>query len=101
MIQLTRNGDRICARLGFHNIDYPMGYGSTLAEALRDLANMLDKLELKVWVPKPAKPYREDGVLKVACPECGAIKESDFEQVIAFVCDSCGLGIDVENDSVG
>jgi hypothetical protein len=52
---------------------------------------------VSVWVPAAAKQYVENGVLKAACPECGAIIEmSDFSRVIAFVCDEYGAGVDVD-----
>lgn len=97
MIQLTRTGNEIRARVGLHNPGYPAGYGETLSAALRDLANRLEAPGTNIWVPAPARPYCEDGVEKIACPECGAIKVSDFDHVIAFVCDACGSGIDVEH----
>ena len=97
-IQLMWKANRICARLGYGDKNWPAGDGSTVPEALRNLADVIEGLDLKVWVPKSAKPYLEDGVLKVTCPECGAVHASDFEHVIAFVCDQCGLGVDVEED---
>jgi hypothetical protein len=97
-LQLMWKADGICARLGCGDRNLPAGHGSTLPEALRDLANVLDSVDLKVWVPKSAKPYVEDGACKVTCPECGAVHTSDFEHVIAFVCNNCGLGVDVENE---
>jgi hypothetical protein len=51
-------------------------------------------------VRRPAKQYREDGVLKAACPECGGVTEfTHFDKVIAFVCDQCGAGVDVGTES--
>jgi len=84
------------ARLGIGDRNYPAGSGSTLSDALRDLANTLESNDVKVWVPRSAKPYTEGGVQKIACPECGAVHISDFDHVIAYVCDSCGMGVDVE-----
>ena len=95
-IQLLWNTNQICARLGLGDRDYPAGFGETVPEALRNLANAIESRDLKVWVPRAAKPYTEDGVQKIACPECGAIHASDFDHVIAFVCDECGAGVDVE-----
>ena len=50
------------------------GTGENLAAALRDLADRLDRSETTLWVPVAATPYREDGGLRAACPECGAVK---------------------------
>ena len=94
-IQLLWDADRICARLGYGNKEYPTGFGSKVPEALRDLANTIEKVGLKVWVPRAAKPYMEAGIQKIACPECGAVHTSAFDHVIAFVCDDCGAGVDV------
>jgi hypothetical protein len=71
--------------LGLGDRDYPAGSGLTVPEALRNLAATIESLDLKVWVPRSAKPYTEDGVEKIACPECGAVHASDFDHVIAFV----------------
>lgn len=95
-IQLLRRADRICARLGYSDKDYPAGFGITLPQALRDLADTLEQLDFQVWVPRPAKPYNEDGTQKIACPKCDAVHASDFDHVIAFVCDECGAEVDVE-----
>jgi hypothetical protein len=39
-----------------------------------------------VWVPDPARQFKEDGVLKCQCPECGDISVvSGFDRVIAYV----------------
>jgi endogenous inhibitor of DNA gyrase (YacG/DUF329 family) len=39
-------------------------------------------------------------VLRVPCPECGAVTEmTEFDAVIALVCDECGAGIDVEQEA--
>ncbi len=49
-----------------------------------------------IWVPHPAGQFLEDGVLKCVCPECGHIKVmSGFDEVIAYVCNECGTGVDV------
>ena len=35
-------------------------------------------------------------MLKAQCPECGPISDmSELEEVIAYVCDECGRGVDV------
>ena len=45
----------------------------------------------------PGRRRAEGGVLKAACPECGYVSEmSEFASVIAYVCEGCGEGIDVE-----
>jgi hypothetical protein len=95
-IQLLWKADQICARLGLGDRDYPAGFGATVPEALRNLAASIESHDVKVWVPRSAKPYKEDDVEKIACPECGAVHASDFDHVIAFVCNECGAGVDVE-----
>jgi hypothetical protein len=65
-------------------------------DALRNLVSEIDRRELSVCVPAATKQYVENGVLRAACPECGAIHEmNEFSRVIAFVCDECGAGVDV------
>jgi predicted RNA-binding Zn-ribbon protein involved in translation (DUF1610 family) len=65
-------------------------------DALPNLVFEIDRRELSVWVPAAAKGNVENGILKAACPECGAIHEmSEFSRAIAFVCDECGAGVDV------
>src|SRR5689334_22398854 len=60
MVQLIWHEDRLCARLGFADRRKPAGFGSTVPEALRDLARAIEESDIKVWVPRPAKPYVED-----------------------------------------
>jgi hypothetical protein len=97
LIRLTWKEERICAMLGIQHHQGRAGYGATVPEALRDLAANIENQDITVWVRRPAKPLREDGMLKAACPECGEITEfTDFAEVIAFVCDECGAGVDVE-----
>jgi hypothetical protein len=62
-----------------------------------DLANRVRGEETTIWVPHPARQFIEDGVVKCACPECGHISEmGGFDEVIAYVCDESGAGVDVE-----
>ena len=96
-VRLTRKDDQIVAVLGFDITGDCRATGATVADALRNLAAEIEKRGISLWVPCPAKQYREDGVLKAACPECGAVHEmGDFERVIAYVCDDCGAGVDVD-----
>jgi len=77
-------------------------FGANLPEASRDLANELDKraADPQIWVPQPARQYRESGVLKAACPECGCIYVfNEFARAIAFICDNCGMGSNVAGDT--
>jgi len=54
------------------------------AEALRGLARAIDARRANVWVPRPAKPYVENGVQKVQCAECGGVHVSELDQVLAW-----------------
>jgi hypothetical protein len=95
-VQLLWRDGRICARVGFFATDAPAGVGDTLPEALRELAAALETSTVTVWVPQPAKVVVEDGQQKLTCPECGATHVSGMDKVLAFVCDNCGSGVDVE-----
>ena len=96
-IRLARKGEQILAVLGFDLNGDCKAAGATVAEALRNLATEIDRRDITVWVPRPATQYSDGGVLKAACPECGAVHEmGDFARVIAFVCDECGAGVDVD-----
>jgi hypothetical protein len=63
LIRLTWKGDRICAMLGIEFHSDHIGFGETVAEALRDLAAKIEKQNITVWVRRPAKQYRDKGVL--------------------------------------
>ena len=53
--------------------------------------------DLTIWVPPAARTFMEDGQLKAECPECGHLTAfGDYGKVIAYVCEGCGLGVDVE-----
>lgn len=70
--------------------------GTMFPEALIDLASRIRSEDTTIWVPHPARQFIEDGVAKCACPECGHISEmGGFDEVIAYVCDTCGAGVDV------
>src|SRR5690242_18707451 len=94
-VQLLWRGERICARVGFFQKDAPAGFGDTLPEALRELALKLETAPIKIWIPRPAKVVIENGQQKLTCPECGAVHESGMDKVLAFVCDECGMGVEV------
>ena len=95
-VRLTRKDEQVIAVLGFDINGDCRGSGGTVPDALRSLAAEIERRGISVWVSSPAKQYIEDGVLKAACPECGAVHEmGDFSRVIAFVCDECGAGVDV------
>jgi hypothetical protein len=99
LIRVTWKHDRICAMLGIEFHPDHAGIGETVPQALRDLAAKIEKQDITVWVRRPAKQYRDEGALKAACPECGAVTEfTDFAKVMAFVCDHCGAGVDVEDE---
>jgi hypothetical protein len=95
-IQLLWKDGRICARAGFFAKGAPAGVGDTLPEALRALAAALETAPITVWIPRPAKAVIEDGHQKLTCPECGAEHLSGMDKVLAFVCDECGHGVEVE-----
>jgi hypothetical protein len=96
-IKLTWDGDKVCALAGIDLQAGVGGFGNDAAEALADLVHNLRSEDTTIWVPRPAKQFVEDGILKCACPECGYISEmGEFEKVIAYVCDQCGNGVEVE-----
>jgi hypothetical protein len=97
-IQLLWDGDRICALAGPDLQEGAAGFGETVPEALADLVKTIQAdSDTTIWVPHPAKQFREGGVLKAQCPECGHIKKmSEFDAVIAYVCDACGSGVNVQ-----
>jgi hypothetical protein len=68
LIRLTWKDDRICAMLGIEFHQDRAGFGETVPEALRDLAAKIEKQDLTVWVRRPAKPYRDEGALKLRAP---------------------------------
>ena len=89
----------MCAMLGIEFHPDHAGFGETVPQAPRDLAAKIEKRDITVWVRRPAKQYREEGVRKAACPECGAVTEfTEFAEMMAFVCDQCGAGVDVEGE---
>jgi hypothetical protein len=95
-IRLVWDGDKVCALAGLDLQEGVAGFGDDVPEALIDLANRIRSEDTTIWVPQPARQFAEDGVLKCACPECGHIKEmSGFDEVIAYVCNECGEGVDV------
>jgi endogenous inhibitor of DNA gyrase (YacG/DUF329 family) len=102
-IRLTVSNEQIRAIVGDTSAQRCTGSGATVTDALRDLAGKLEQWkDVQVWVPHPAKQYREGGVLKADCPECGRTKVfTHFDRVIAFVCDGCGYGVDVDDDEAG
>jgi ribosomal protein S27E len=55
------------------------------------LADNIEKDErISIWVPKRVIPYREHGVLKVDCPECGhAQVVPEFTEALIVDCESC------------
>ena len=96
-IRLMWDGNKICALAGSDLQEGVAGFGDDVPEALSDLANRVRGEETTIWVPHPARQFIEDGVVKCACPECGHISEmGGFDEVIAYVCDDCGAGVDVE-----
>ena len=75
------------------------GFGSSVPDALRDLAHRIDRAEdVKVWVPRRAKPYVRSGKTFLDCPECGHphVVPDEAYKTIAFICEQCGEPVDVE-----
>jgi len=96
-IRLLWDGDKICALAGSDLQEGVSGFGDDVPEALEDLVNRIRSEETTLWVPREAKQFIEDGVVKCSCPECGHIKNmGGFDEVIAYVCNECGAGVDVE-----
>jgi hypothetical protein len=96
-IRLLWDGDKVCALAGLDLQQGVSGFGDDAVEALTDLVNRIKSEETTIWVPRSAKQSIENGVVKCACPECGYVSEIyGFDKVIAYVCEGCGEGIDVE-----
>jgi len=92
------DGDQVCALAGTDLQEGVGGFGVDVPEALTDLVNRIQSEDTAIWVPRPAKQFIEDGIVKCACPEYGHISEmGGFDEVIAYVCDECGAGVDVES----
>lgn len=90
------DGNKICAPAGSDLQEGVGGFGEDVPEALTDLVNKIRSEETTIWVPQPAKQFIEEGVVKCACPECGYISVmGGFDEVIAYVCNACGAGVDV------
>ena len=95
-IRLMWDRDKIRAMAGPNLQEGVGGFGDDVPAALADLVQRIRSEDTTIWVPHPAKQFREGGVLKCACPECGHISiMSEFDEVIAYVCDECGNGVDV------
>ena len=82
------------ARLGLGDRDYPAGFGSTVPEGLEISPLPSKALTLKYGSHGPPSPIRK--TVWKRSPARGAVHASDFDHVIAFVCDQCGAGVDVE-----
>jgi hypothetical protein len=75
-IQLLWDDDKICALAGPDLQEDVPGFGETVPEALADLVKTIQADgDTSIWVPHPAKQFREAGVLKAQCLECGHIKK--------------------------
>jgi hypothetical protein len=99
-VRLTFTDEQVRASVGNRPGPVCTASGTDVSVALRALADEIDQRQyLKVWLPRAAKQYSEDGVPKADCPECGyVITLMEGECVIAFVCDACSCGVDVEQD---
>lgn len=96
-IRLLWDGNKICALVGDDLQSGVAGFGDDVSEALLDLVNKIRVEQITVWVSRPAKQFRENGITKCICPECGHVSEmGGLDEVIAYVCDECGSGVDVE-----
>jgi hypothetical protein len=90
-VDLLWEGNEVCAIVGKNLQAGIGGFGPTLAAALRDLAENIEKDErISIWVPQRVIPYRDDGVLKVDCPECGHAQViPEFTDALIIDCESC------------
>jgi hypothetical protein len=96
-IKLMWDGNKIRALAGSDLQEGVAGFGDDVPEALVDLVDGIRSEETTIWVSRPARQFIEDGVLKCACPECGHVREMGaFDEVIAYVCNECGAGVDVD-----
>jgi len=72
-------------------------FGPDVPAALEALAERIRIEGVKLRAPAWAQQYRDGETLKAVCPECGYITTmSDFASVIAYICEGCGAGVDVE-----
>jgi len=96
-IKLMWDGNQICALIGPDLHVGVGGFGDDVPDALLDLVGTIQADDdTTVWVPRHAVQYREDGVLKCQCPECGHIRVMHgFDRVIAYICPACGESVDV------
>src|SRR6267154_4031009 len=72
-IELTLDGDRICADFGSDLVTASTASASRFPRRFArsgELANRIEaEKEVSVWVPYKAQPYVEDGKLKRDCSE--------------------------------
>jgi hypothetical protein len=97
-VYLSWDGNQITALIG-PNLQYGVGgFGSTVQDALRDLAANIERRAhpITLRVPRAGKAYQEDGITKVACPECEYVEYFPEPEVIAYICPQCGMDIDVQ-----
>ncbi len=95
-IRLMWDGDKVCALVGPDLQEGIAGFGDSAIEALEDLLQNIKHEEITIWIPRPATQYREDGVLKTDCPECGHVHVMpELDSVMMYICDGCGQAVDV------
>jgi hypothetical protein len=66
---------KLCALAGTDLQEGVSGFGNDVPEALIDLVNRIRGEDTTIWVPRPARQFIEDGVVKCVCPECGHYTE--------------------------
>lgn len=87
---------KVCALAGT-NLQEGASFGDDALAALEDLVKTIRPEDTTIWVPRRARQFREGERVKCACPECGHIRDlGEFTTTIAYVCENCGEGVDVE-----
>jgi hypothetical protein len=110
MVRLFLDGKQWCARLDNDseqgviaysgNVDDIAGFSNTASDALRDLADRIDRdiVVLEPYDERPPKPFLDSSQppVVITCPKCHTPFTSPLEMPEACICPKCGEGIVLE-----